>query len=387
MNLNKFEGAKVLIVDDEPANLRGLYNLLKEYSLRLFTLQDSKLVMDTIEKDKPDLILLDIMMPGINGFDLCKLIKSKKEFSDISIIFISALNDTANIVKGFELGAVDYISKPFQSEEILARLNNQLTIQFQAKELSKLVQNLEKKNEELSELNTMKNKFFTIIAHDVRNPFSGILGLSQILAEDFETMEREEAKKMIGLIHNSTTKCFKLLENLLQWAKSQLNSIEVNPSNNELSPLVEKIFDIYQLQADNKKITLKSEVPSSIYYYADQNLVDLVIRNLINNAVKFTRENGIITISNRIENDKLFISVKDTGMGIPPEIANNLFKLGTNVTRKGSNKEDGTGLGLLVCSEFVKKSGGDIFVESEVEKGSIFTFTLPLRKEIAIISN
>ena len=101
MNLNKFEGAKVLIVDDEPANLRVLYNLLKEYSLRLFTLQDSKLVMDTIEKDKPDLILLDIMMPGINGFDLCKLIKSKKEFSDISIIFISALNDTANIVKGF----------------------------------------------------------------------------------------------------------------------------------------------------------------------------------------------------------------------------------------------------------------------------------------------
>ena len=139
---------KVLIVDDEPANLRVLYNLLKEYSLRLFTLQDSKLVMDTIEKDKPDLILLDIMMPGINGFDLCKLIKSKKEFSDISIIFISALNDTANIVKGFELGAVDYISKPFQSEEILARLNNQLTIQFQAKELSKLVENLEKKNEE-----------------------------------------------------------------------------------------------------------------------------------------------------------------------------------------------------------------------------------------------
>lgn len=378
MNLNKFDGAKILIVDDEPANLRVLYNLLKEYPFRLFTLQDSKLVMDRIEKDIPDLILLDIMMPGVTGFELCKLIKAKPEFSGISIIFISALNDTANIVKGFDLGAVDYISKPFQSEEILARLNNQLTIQFQAKELSKLVQNLEKKNEELSELNTMKNKFFSIIAHDVRNPFSGILGLSEILMEDFDSLEKEEMRKIVGLINNSTNKCFKLLENLLQWAKSQLNNIEINPNKNKLSPLIEKIFDVYQLQSENKKITLNSKIKEDTSYYADENLVDLIIRNLVNNAVKFTRENGSITVSSSIQTDMLLISIADTGMGMPPEILNSLFKIGSNVTRKGSNKEDGTGLGLLVCYEFIKKSGGNISVQSEEGKGSVFTFSLPL---------
>lgn len=378
MNLNKFDGAKILIVDDEPTNLRVLYNLLKEYPFRLFTVQDSKLVMDRIEKDIPDLILLDIMMPGINGFDLCKAIKSKPEFSGISIIFISALNDTANIVKGFELGAVDYISKPFQSEEILARLNNQLTIQFQAKELSKLVVSLEKKNEELTELNTMKNKFFTIIAHDVRNPFSGILGLSEILIEDFDSMEKEQIRKIVELINNSTNKCFKLLENLLQWAKSQLDSIAVTPSKNKLNSLIENIFEVYQLQAENKKISLTSQIPADTFYYADKNLVDSILRNLVNNAVKFTRENGNITIYSNVKDNMLFVSVKDTGMGMPPEIANNLFKIGTNVTRKGSNKEDGTGLGLLVCHEFVKKSGGTILVQSEEGKGSEFTFSLPL---------
>ncbi|HMV41506.1 MAG TPA: hybrid sensor histidine kinase/response regulator [Leptospiraceae bacterium] len=380
MSLDAFAGAKILIVDDEPANLRVLYNLLKDYPLRLFTLQDSKLVMNTVEKELPDIILLDIMMPGINGFELCKMIKKKDKFSGISIIFISALNDINNMVKGFELGAVDYISKPFQNEEILIRLKNQLTIQFQKKDLTKLVEDLEQKNQKLIELDSMKNKFFSIIAHDVRNPFAGILGLSEILSSDFDTLSKEEMKKLAEMINSSTNKCYKLLENLLNWAKSQLNNVEIRPIKKNLKHHVEKIFSVYQLQADNKNITLNSSIPEDIFYYADENLVDLVIRNLVNNAIKFTNESGSIEIYCKTQNDLLEISVKDSGIGMPPSISENLFKLGKSVTRKGSNKEDGTGLGLLVCYEFIQKSGGNISVISEEGKGSIFTFTVPCFK-------
>ncbi|MCB1177584.1 MAG: response regulator, partial [Leptospiraceae bacterium] len=249
MSLEKFKEAKILIVDDEPTNLRVLYNLLKEYQFKLFTIQDSTTVIETLVQNIPDLILLDIMMPGINGFELCKQIKEKEELSNIPIIFISALNDTKNILKGFELGGNDYISKPFQSEEVLARIKNQLTIKYQAKFL-------EEKNKELTELNSMKNKFFSIIAHDVRNPFSAILGLSEILQDDFDNLEKEQMKSMVGHIHNSTNKCYKLLENLLQWANSQLNKVEVSPVNNNLLNHVNKVLEIFQMQAENKKITL-----------------------------------------------------------------------------------------------------------------------------------
>lgn len=370
MNLNEFQDAKILIVDDEPTNLRVLYNLLKQYPFRLFTVQNSLSVIELIEKEIPDLILLDIMMPGINGFDLCRQIKAREEFKDISIIFISALNDIPNIVKGFELGAVDYIPKPFQNEEVLARLNNHLTIQYQAKRLRE-------KNEELMELNSMKNKFFSIIAHDVKNPFTSILGISEMLKEEFDNLETSQVKEMLYYLYTSSKRCFKLLENLLQWANSQLNNIVISPSKQNLLEHVKSIVENFQLQAEQKKIKIHLNIEPSLFYYADKNLIDAVLRNLVNNAIKFTPENGSVEISARSLNEKVEIKVKDTGIGIPNEIKEKLFKIGAKVSRLGTKKEEGTGLGLILSYEFIKKSNGSIRVESEIGKGSEFIIELP----------
>ncbi|MCX7998032.1 MAG: hybrid sensor histidine kinase/response regulator [Leptospiraceae bacterium] len=286
------------------------------------------------------------------------------------MIFISALNDTQNIVKGFELGAVDYITKPFQSEEVLARLNNQLTIQFQARKL-------EEKNHELTQLNSMKNKFFSIIAHDIKNPFSGILGISEILYEDFHTYSIEEVKEMIGQLHSASKKCYKLLENLLSWANSQLNNIKINPAQHNLLNHVKETVELFKTQAENKKIQIQYSIEPSLTYYADKNLIDTVLRNLINNAIKFTPQNGEVQIFARPISDKIEIQVSDTGIGIPKEIQQQLFQVGAKVTRKGTEKEDGTGLGLILCYEFIQKSKGKIRVESEVGKGSHFFIELP----------
>lgn len=370
MNLNEFQGAKILIVDDEPTNLRVLYNLLKQYPFKLLTVQNSLSVIELIEKETPDLILLDIMMPGINGFDLCRQIKAREEFKDISIIFISALNDIPNIVKGFELGAVDYIPKPFQNEEVLARLNNHLTIQYQAKRLKE-------KNEELMELNLMKNKFFSIIAHDVKNPFTGILGISEMLKYEFDNLEQNQLREMLEHLYVSSKRCFKLLENLLQWANSQLNNLVVSPARHNLLEHINSIVENFQLQAEQKKITIHSKIDSSLFYYADKNLIDTVLRNLLNNAIKFTPEKGSVEISAQNLGDKLEIKVKDTGIGIPNELKEKLFKIGSKVTRLGTKKEDGTGLGLILSYEFLKKANGNIRVESEVGKGTEFIIELP----------
>ena len=240
----------------------------------------------------------------------------------------------------------------------------------------------DRKNTEkqLNELNKAKDKLFTIIAHDLKNPFFGLIGLSEMLYEDYQDLDDEEKKGLLHEIHELSRSTHSMLENLLDWSRQQTGRTEFYPQVFNISFLINENVKIASQQAKIKSIKLVVNTPNEINIFADQNMIDTVLRNLISNAIKFTTDGGEIEVSSRISNGTVFVSIKDSGIGMSEEIQSKLFKLDSDVKSSGTAGEKGTGLGLLLCKEFVEKNKGKINVQSEKGKGSTFTFSLPIHK-------
>jgi signal transduction histidine kinase len=354
----------ILIVDDINENLKLLGDILKGEGYKIRPVPSGELALKVAEKEKPGLILLDIMMPGMNGYQVCSLLKENPGLKDVPVIFISALNETADIVKALSAGGVDYITKPFQTEEVIARVNTHFKLYKQSKELK--------------ELYATKDKFFSIIAHDLRSPFTAFLGLTQMMVEDVKTLTPGEIEEMAGIVNNSATKLFSLLENLLQWSLMQSGNASFKP---ESFFLQEKIADSLALVFDastSKAIETVSEISHDIKVYADVRMLETIIRNLLTNAVKFTPRGGRVMVSARLtDHDFTEICVRDTGIGVPDHLINNLFMVDKRTGRNGTEGEPSSGLGLIICKDFIIKHGGTIRVESEEGNGTAFYFTIP----------
>ena len=234
------------------------------------------------------------------------------------------------------------------------------------------------KNEELTKINYEKDKFFSIIAHDMRNPFNSFLGFTRMMVEEFNTMSLDEIRTIVVSMRKSATNLYSLLENLLEWSMMQHGAINFNPVS---FPLLNKINESIALiigSAQKKEIEIQCSIPGDLSVFADLHMFESLIRNLIFNAVKFTPKGGVITVSsNKTEEGFIEISVRDSGVGMKKELMSKLFKLDEQTGRKGTEGEPTTGLGLMICNDFVKKHGGKIWVESEEGKGSTFCFTLP----------
>jgi len=242
-----------------------------------------------------------------------------------------------------------------------------------------IVDNERKKyTEKLQELNKAKDKFFSIISHDLKSPFNSILGFTEILKEQSSLLEDQEREQIFNSLYNSTRNTYNLLNNLLQYSKFQVGLVEFKPSPISLMQVVKENINILEGTALKKQIYLKNCLKKDIVVSSDGEMLNSILRNLINNAIKFTKESGEISISALEENDFVKIRIKDTGVGMSAETLANLFKMDARKSTPGTNKEEGTGLGLLLVKEFVEKNGGQIFVESEVGRGSEFSFTLKL---------
>lgn len=364
MNLDNAPEVNILIVDDNPVNLKVLFNHLKRAGFRTLIAKDGFSAIKQANRLPPDLILLDVMMPGLDGFQTCRRLKKSEATKEIPVIFITALTDIADKVKGFEAGAVDYITKPFQQEEVLARINTHLTIQAQQRKLHKL--------------NATKDKFFSIIAHDLKGAFGGLLGFSELLATAMQDFSPEQTSEIATEMNESLKNTFKLLENLLDWARLQKGMMKHKPELLDLYPCVEDTVKILSDTAKHKGISLTNTIePGNFSMYGDSNLINTVLRNLITNALKFTHPGGSVTVSARLQDDLVAVSVTDTGIGMQDNILANLFKIEAKVKRTGTANERGTGLGLILCREMVEKQGGKIWATSEVGQGSTFTFTVP----------
>ncbi|MFA5327207.1 MAG: tetratricopeptide repeat-containing sensor histidine kinase [Prolixibacteraceae bacterium] len=235
---------------------------------------------------------------------------------------------------------------------------------------------IEESEQELRVLNAAKNKFFSIIAHDLKNPFHTVMGYSWLLSKDYERFTEDERRKFAFDIHHSTNNIFRLLQNLLEWSRSQTGRLKFSPMEVEFKRVLENSLSVMRLLAEDKNISLNLNYTEDLKIFADPLMIETVLRNLINNAIKFTPEFGQIEIKARQIGDEVSISVTDSGIGISPEDAQNLFRIDSKVKRKGTNNEDGSGLGLILCKEFVEKNEGVIWVNSTPGEGSSFSFTI-----------
>ncbi len=363
--------AKILIVDDLPKNIQLLGSILREKGFDIAFAKSGKEALKRVENNDFDLILLDIMMPGMDGFEVCKSLKDNDKTSDIPIIFLTAKNDTESTVKGFELGAVDYVTKPFNAIELLARVNTHLELKNKTKELVDT-------NQRLIELNSTKDKFFSIIAHDIRNPLVSFKGLTELLTKNYNDFTEEERLKFIHSMKNSAKHLYNLFENLLEWSRIQTNRTKFSPAPFNVNPIIEQVVTLMELSAQSKKIKVVNDLPKKdIEAFGDKQMFATILRNLVTNAIKFTPGNGEITISTIPGEEYVELSVKDNGVGIPNEDQSKLFRIDQHISKPGTKDEKGTGLGLILCKELVEKNSGQIWLESEEKKGSSFYFTFP----------
>ncbi len=239
---------------------------------------------------------------------------------------------------------------------------------------------LKESEQHLRELNATKDKFFSIIAHDLRNPLATLLGYSDLILQIYKTASSEEIYEMLGRLNGSAHLLNKLIENLFQWSLTQIDGLNFEPAMINLHQIVKNNVDLFKFTAINKGILLHTTVFEELEVFADQNMITTVIRNLVSNGLKFTGRGGSVTISTTIDDGEVTIHVQDTGVGIDPKNIPSLFLLDKSCSTPGTEQEVGTGLGLILCNEFVEINGGTIRVESEQKIGSTFSFTLPLNQ-------
>jgi two-component system sensor histidine kinase/response regulator len=245
-------------------------------------------------------------------------------------------------------------------------------------ELTAAVQQIKLKNEELQKLNAEKDKFFSIIAHDLKTPFNSIMGLSEILVENMKEKDYNEIEKYAEMIMFSSQKAVSLLMNLMEWSQTQTGRMNFNPVSLEIFSIINEAILLHAETAKQKSINISATQESLIRIFADKAMISTILRNLIYNAIKFTNPGGNIIISAEVNQKEVIIYVKDSGIGLEKTTIEKLFRIDVNHSTPGTQKEKGTGLGLILCKEFVEKHNGKIWVESEVGKGSTFFFTIPL---------
>lgn len=367
----------LLIVDDTPANLRLLSHVLSKEGYQYLEAKDGKEALALAEKHIPDLILLDIMMPGMSGFDVIKKIKKNELLQDIPIIFLSSLTETDDKVEGFRYGGVDYITKPFQKEETLARIKAHLQIRFLQKQLNERINILREREVELSRLNQKKDDLVRTVSHDIKNPLTGIIGLVKLM-RDSDKISVEEQKQMLSVIEDSGNNLLNLVRDVLDRESKNTASEELEYTKVKVSEILDRVVSMNKAKALVKHIGLDySIIPSGLNIFIDQSKIEIAINNLVANALKFTPSGGKIYVEASKGKDFIKFEVRDTGIGIPEKMQDDMFKDSKKSSRLGTSGEVGTGLGLDIVQLYVELHKGKIWVDSTLNKGTSFFIEIP----------
>ncbi len=368
--MEEFEEISILIVDDNPQNLQLFGSVLKKNGYKPLLAQNGMSAISFVERTKPDLILLDVMMPGMNGYQVCEHLQANPATSDIPIIFITAKTEQDDILHGFNVGGVDYIAKPFNIPELLARVKTHIDL----KKARDLISNQTK---ELKMLNGSKDRLFSIIGHDLRNPFGGIISFSSLLLEEYSCFSDKERLEMIATINKAANQGVRLLENLLDWSRSHSGLIDFKMVRIEVANQVRLCTDLLRPFASQKGIILETNIDDDIELNADSEMFDTIVRNLISNAIKFTPAGGKVAVSVEKTDTQTIIHVSDNGIGIPSTVHHKILAVGEKYSSLGTELEEGTGLGLLLVQEFIRRHNGSIWFNSEEGKGATFSVSFP----------
>lgn len=362
----------ILIVDDVDANVLLLKLLISKAGYKTMTAFNGRDALDAVEKQKPDLILLDIMMPIMDGHEVARKLKERPEYADIPIIFLSALNSTEDIIQGFRFGAADYVSKPFNKDELLTRINHQISL-IEAKRI------ITRQTEELRRTILGRDKLYSVIAHDLRAPIASIRMVMEVLISEVKRESiGEDMFELLNMANRLTDDSFSLLDNLLKWTKSQTGRLNtVFQDNVDLMNMITGVVEVQRGVASLKNVRLNLLGSTNRAARIDIDMAKTSLRNLISNAIKFSYENSEIDVGIEEKEDRVLIYVQDHGTGISEDNQEKLFKPDSHFTSFGTDNEEGSGLGLLLCNEFVMRNGGTLRFTSKEGAGSTFTFDIP----------
>jgi len=350
----------ILIVDDMPANLLLLERMLTERGYKAKPVPSGKLALQAARTERPDLILLDIAMPEMNGYEVCEQLKADATLKDIPVIFISALDQTIDKVKAFGVGGVDYVTKPFQLEEVHARIRTHLQLR-----------RLEKLRDDLTHM----------VVHDLRNPLTVILSFLDFLEFDETQQLSASTQKLVPLARRSAEELLNMIGSILDVSKMGAGDMKLQREPCDLDALIRTMLATNQPFPGNRTVTLEAWKPPHIVT-ADAGLIRRVLQNLLSNALNYTPSGGDVHIGVTPSESVVRVTVTDTGPGIAPEYHQRIFEKFGQVENRDNRL--GTGLGLTFCKLAIEAHGGSIGVESEVGKGSTFWFTLPRMLEAGI---
>jgi signal transduction histidine kinase len=396
MNTEAIEGATILIVDDNPSNLATLFACLNKFKPVLRIAQTGEDALELVKEIKPDIILLDILMPGIDGFETCRQLKKNEDTRDIPVLFISSLSETVDKVEGFEVGGVDYITKPFQIEEVTARITTHLNIQ-------KLKNSLQEKNILLSQevkerrraesllwkaklaaeaSSRAKSEFIARMSHEILTPMNAIIGMNHLaLQTELSAKQRDYLTK----IRASACSLLELITNILDFSELETEKLEIKFMNFYLDEVMTNLLDRIRSRTEEKKLEICFKIGKNVPLglNGDPTRLEQILTNLADNAVKFTEKGKILLRAGVGDNRDtipgqiiLEFSVQDSGIGISPDSIPEIFDAFTQTDGSITRKYGGTGLGLAICKHLTELMGGQIWVkDNSPEPGSTFYFT------------
>jgi signal transduction histidine kinase len=359
----------ILIVDDTPANLRLLSEMLEDRGYEVRPAPDGPLALRAAAADPPDLVLLDVSMPDMGGYEVCARLREDDGLKDIPVIFISALTETLDKVKAFGAGGVDYVTKPFQFEEVQARVEAHLS-------LRRLRVDLERRYEELQRLRETQDNLTRMIVHDIASPLLGAMSCLELLESSAMARLHEEEQEYVSEALRSTNTLVEMVQALRDVTQLEAGEMPLNVRDVELGALVEDALEsLGALTAGRRLEVEKSDDPVPVQ--CDPGILRRVIANLVGNALNFTPKQGLVHITLSNEGSAPLVCVKDAGPGIPTEYRQKIFEKFEQVEAHQERKKYSTGLGLTFCKLAIEAHGGTIGVESELGVGSEFWFELP----------
>jgi signal transduction histidine kinase len=365
----------ILIVDDTPDNLRLLSEMLSKQGYSVRSAISGTAAFMAIRTKRPDLILLDINMPNLNGYEVCRQIKSSESTRDIPVLFLSANSEAIDKVRAFQIGCLDYITKPFQVEEVLARVNTHLTLSRTQSELQQARADALRALEQEKELNRLKSEFISLVTHDFHTPLVSIQGFVSLLRQKDADLPAATQHRYFNRIEAAVDHLMYLLEQVLLIGKSESGKLHCYPTPFNLKELCSEIVESLQLQDDRHPVEF-SCTGNDINVELDPALIRQILINLLTNAVKYSPNQHPVRLTALHRENEIVLQVEDRGIGIPLEEQSHLFELFHRCSNAQSIR--GSGLGLAVVKTCVDALGGQIQIDSQVGKGTIVTVTLPL---------
>jgi two-component system, sensor histidine kinase and response regulator len=355
--------ASILIVDDVAENIQVAANVLKHEGYRMAFATSGQRALELCRANAYDLILLDVMMPELDGFAVCRALRSEPATARVPVIFLTAKTEPEDIVQGFDAGGTDYVTKPFNGPELLARVRTHL--------------GLWRSELELRQMNAEKDRFLTLISQELKRPFVGLKGVLEMTVEQFDELERPALYEYLSLAYQASDNLGKLLDNLIRWADVQTKTIPAFPRELDLGSEVEAVVDALGELLHAKSIRLEVAVPVGTFVVADRDMVATILRNLLTNAIMFSHPGGEVRVTAREEGGEVEVTVADRGIGIAPQDQQKLFRVDGRFQAKGTRGEIGTGIGLILCRDLATQNRGRIWLDSEPGAGTQVHVTLP----------